>query len=340
MKRVVFVLALTACGGAEVDAPTAILFGEPVQLGDFPSVGFVGAFDGGRLLGSLCTASLISTDTVLTAAHCLEDARVGTHDVYFARELTAFPNLAFATDRWSRAEQWSLHPDYVSARDGLIDEDLALVFLDEPLDASLVGAIADEHVAPYLVVGAPVTIVGYGDDENGLSGPLNKAKSFLSFVNDDTVRVGGKAPEPSRCSGDSGGPTFMVVDDGRLPPERIISVNSFGLVDCDSASTELRVDTHLDWMLTTMQTACDDGLRSGCADGALPRFATPLPTSSPTVPPAPTTTAAPDFEAVTIGEVRAPGGCTTAPGTSGITWVLALGWLLRRGSQFGSPRDP
>lgn len=320
-------LLVCACG-QEIDAPTAILFGERVQIGDFPSVGFVGAFDGNRLLSSLCTGSLVATDTVLTAAHCLEDAREGRHVAYFARELTAFPNLAFSTDRWSPAARWSLHPNYVSANDGLIDEDLALVFLDTPLDESLVATIADESIAEHLVVGAPVTIVGYGDDADGLSGILNKAKSAISFVDDDVVRIGGKSPVPSRCTGDSGGPTFLDVEDGRTPRRRIISVNSFGLVDCDSASTEARVDTHLDWMLGTMQAACDDGDRSGCADGVAPRFATPqLTPPEPSVPPAPTTTTAPEFTPVVLS-ARAPGGCTAVRGL--VSPLLLLGFVLLR----------
>jgi len=310
-----------------------ILFGEQVRVGDFPSIGFLPTFEDGRSAGPLCTASLISPDTVLTAAHCLEDAQP-THEIYFARELTAFPILSFRNDRWSRVQSWVLHPDYVSASEGHIAHDLALLFLDAPVLGVQIPAVADARIAPHLRPGADVHIVGYGQDQNNHSGPLRSAKTVISFVGDEVIRTGGTAPTPSRCSGDSGGPTFMDVADGLEPPRRIVSVNSYGFQTCDSASTEARVDAYLDWIVGTMLAACDEGSRSDtCQDDPSPRMAEPSVRPDAGVSDPPSLGPTPDAGSVEV-PVRPPQpGCRCAhPGPDRLPLVglLLLMPLIRR----------
>lgn len=325
-------LLLASCNpSGELDTmshPSPILYGEEVRVGDFPSVGFLPTFEDGRSAGPLCTASLISPDTVLTAAHCLEDAQP-SYEVYFARELTAFPILSLRNDRWSRVRSWVLHPDYVSASEGHIAHDLALVFLDAPVQGVPIPAVADARIAAHLRSGADVHIVGYGQDQNNHSGPLRSAKSVISFVGDEVIRTGGTAPTPSRCSGDSGGPTFMDVADGLEPPRRIVSVNSYGFQTCDSASTEARVDAYLDWIVGTMHAACDDGTRpETCADDPSPRLADfdAPPDAGPSQPPSLGPT--PDAGTTEVS-VRPPEpGCRCTHPSPGPWPLLGVLWLL------------
>lgn len=335
-----FVVGLAACAPGEAPEtglqPHSILYGEPVQVGDFPSVGFVATFENGRSVGTLCTATLIAEDTVLTAAHCIEDA-LPSQEVYFARDLTAFLVLDFASDRWSRAAGWSLHPAYVPAGgDELIANDIALIFLEAPVEGVEIPAVAGAETAPRLRVGAPVTLVGYGRDETGLSGPLRKAKSVISFVDDDVVRTGGVPPAPSRCSGDSGGPTFMTVDDGLAPSRRVISVNSFGLRGCESSSTEARVDAYLDWIWSTMEGACTDETRVAavCAADPGPRRVEAAPELDAGTPSPPSVGPVPDAGVVDV-TVRPPGeGCRCLGGPRGAPWLALLlglwGFVRRR----------
>ncbi|MCB9651391.1 MAG: S1 family peptidase [Deltaproteobacteria bacterium] len=324
-------LLFAACGGPEppdsARDEAAILYGELVQLGDYPSVGFTGGFADDRNAGPLCSASLIAPDTVLTAAHCLEDFDA-SHEVYFARDLTAFLNLIVKNDRWSLARGWALHPEYVPADEGHIAHDLALLFLDAPVTGVELPALADARIAASLVQGAPVLIVGYGRDETGLSGPLRAAKSTISFVGPEVVRTGGVGA-PSRCSGDSGGPTFMDVPDGLAPERRLVSVNSYGFTSCDSASTEARVDAYLDWITATMASACADGLRpEGCDAQLGPRLAAASPGLDAGVD-APSLGPVPDAGVVDLPFDPPSEGCRCAsPGAGASPLGLLFGLLL------------
>lgn len=299
MRRTLLLsFVLFACdAGVDVgETNRPIRFGETTRVGDFPAVGWLSGLDdrGGR--GPVCTGSLISPTTVVTAAHCFETIEAENLEVYFAREANAFRLRDLITDRWSRGSSYVLHPDYVpAAPDQRIRNDIALVFLDEPVENVQIPYVSDHRIVPHLVVGAPVSIVGFGRDETNLSGPLRKANTILSRVGDLELRNGGREPYPSRCSGDSGAPTYMDVDGEPW----LISVNSAGFADCNSSSIEARFDAYLEWVVEEMHAA----------NAGDPNLLPAAPTPDAGVAPAPSLGDVPDAGFVELSARAAEGGC-------------------------------
>ncbi|MCI0465511.1 MAG: S1 family peptidase [Beijerinckiaceae bacterium] len=154
---------------------------------------------------SFCTASVIASNAVLTAAHCVSG--LGDTRVFYRGsqgKLILFDATAIA-----------IHPGYIpnAARRHLVSIDLALVRLGEPLPAAFKPVeIADSGE---VTIGQRLQIAGFGrgDEEmSGTSGVLRagilvtagpKSKSLAWLVDPDGTGLGG-------CTGDSGAPIFRI----------------------------------------------------------------------------------------------------------------------------------
>ena len=171
--------------------------------------------------GGVCSAIVLSSRTILTAAHCADggvDLRVHWKDGASAPVLIAPSGIA-------------LHPEFnakaITARRRSID--LALLRMAEPLPARFVPATLVDGPLPR--AGAPVALAGYGVLREG------DARSTGIYRSADLVTVepygpgriliwatqagsGGKTPGAGACQGDSGGP--MLDDD-----DAVIAVTSW-----------------------------------------------------------------------------------------------------------------
>lgn len=110
-----------------------------------------------------CTATLIATDLVLTAAHCLFDkatgARIDTRDVSF---LAGWRNGRAAAYRGVRRDV--VHPQYVFSDSGQVDRveyDLALLQLDQPIRLPSITPFATDEGTSF---GSKVGVVSYAKD--------------------------------------------------------------------------------------------------------------------------------------------------------------------------------
>ncbi|WP_371157479.1 serine protease [Jannaschia sp. 2305UL9-9] len=148
-----------------------------------------------------CTAALVTSDIVMTAAHCLYDKttgeRVAAEDIEFQAGL-----------RFGRAEAYRgirrivIHPDYDFGRDdrlGRVGADIALLELDRPVRSG--------HVRPFRTqfrvnAGQTVQVVSYAKDRADAPS-RQEACSILARDNEILVLS---------CSvdyGSSGAPVFM-----------------------------------------------------------------------------------------------------------------------------------
>ncbi|MEQ9502729.1 MAG: trypsin-like serine protease [Deltaproteobacteria bacterium] len=377
MKRLLPLLALTFSCGAPAEYGTTtrrIIEGQPATRAEHPATVallFVEKEPGyDDFAGVGCTGTLVAPDVILTAAHCtVDEAELADYPgltvetyVSWEADLADFglTTMELPADAIGVTEQIR-HPQYlgdaVEVSPGLgEDRDIGLLLLGQragaPL-AELPSAAADARVQS----GEPVMIVGYGQRERQADSELYGAKyaasTFIQEVGALEMQVGGTRDSttvgPSKCYGDSGGPTYLEHDGA--PVVVGVTSRSYNLhEDCDEAGVDTRVGPFVEWIHETMDAWCAAGLRSVDCDPTKPPVEEPPveepPVEEPPVEEPPVTEEPPvmqppqpmppvnEEDPVMRGEIQTlePQGCTSAGAAGfGALWVLfPVLWLARR----------
>jgi V8-like Glu-specific endopeptidase len=189
-----------------------------------PAVGLLNTVKGN--LKGICTATLVGTKTVLTAAHCVDGVSSATFKV---------------GGKTYSATKAVKHGSYVKAV--LNAYDVAVVVLAQQVTGVAPAPLS--KTAPQ--VGEAITVVGYGITKSGLtdSGTKRVAKNAVSKVYNQYFRYSGAGNGAGNvCQGDSGGPTFRQ-EGGR---EVVIGVHSTASVPCGSAGNDMRIDQFYSWI--------------------------------------------------------------------------------------------
>lgn len=274
--------------------PPPIVNGE--QTDDYANVVMLRHTNADASVAFICTGTLITPDTVLTAAHCLTDV-----DGYNLTQVRVSSGSVWTEDVPERqATDWLVHPDYSVSDDGLeITADLGLVFLGEPylLEPAVLHAAAITKAD----VGTPFRYVGWGsssDTTNDQGYYKRVADIPLSGLEGEFLLGYDGEQGSATCGGDSGGPVFAI-EGGTLGS--LVAVHSFGRDDdgticAGSTSGDTRVDLYVDWILGEVDATTDEE-------------ATPKEKAEPE-------------------DEDETGGCTTAAGPAWIGLLLAL--ALRR----------
>jgi trypsin len=219
---------------SEVTRDPRIIGGSQAQSGKFKySVSLQDS------IGHFCGGSLISSDVVLTAAHCAG----GSYDVVIDR-----PNLNNGNSGQTISMKRELpHPQYNSQT---TDNDFNLVFLSEPANMAGIKLVTLNEDSNYPEVGLDVTVVGYGDTNpsdsvSDLSDNLMEVEvSVISNddCDDSSGTIGGysdnyngqisknmictKELNKDACQGDSGGPLCVL---GQNNEDVQVGVVSWGI---------------------------------------------------------------------------------------------------------------
>lgn len=226
-----------------------IVGGEDAGKGEFPwQVGLVG----NGASRPFCGGMLLSSDTVLTAAHCRQSTStfkvvVGEHDV----------SSSDGEQRISPS-QWINHPSYSAS---VYDNDFAIIKLASPVTFS-------DRVSPVCLPSASTnydtkvaTVTGWGTLSSGGSQPNILQKVDVNTMTNaqcsasDTAysaaditanMICARDTGKDSCQGDSGGP--MVTNEGSY--YSIIGVVSwgFGCAQANAPGVYARVTSQLSWI--------------------------------------------------------------------------------------------
>ncbi|CAB9515508.1 Trypsin delta/gamma-like protein CG30031 [Seminavis robusta] len=208
----------------EEEGDTGIIGGITANDDEFP---FYVKFEG----GTLCGGSLISPDTVLTAAHCVDQGpprqvRIGPNSYYGGEVIDTKCAAA--------------HQDFIE-NDKTLMNDVAIIKLKNPVtDTSKLIAINGDSSYPS-TSGTPLTVIGFGLTSNSggdVSTSLQKLETDFVTIDECVDTYSEKVVTPDShicadvrgagdCNGDSGGPVF---DQNRVQ----VGIVSFGYGGCAS----------------------------------------------------------------------------------------------------------
>lgn len=246
-------------------AETGIVNGSPVDAKDPIAASTVDLYyvaPNSSKIMNYCSGTIIGADTILSAAHCFVDASVALNIT--VEELAARTRVGFGTDIVTKADGSKLtfvavnhvtvNPDYKmdnldAAEKGEALYDMSVLHLASalPAGAVVVPMLKD---ATQLQAGTKVTLAGFGVVRGGFfptpATRLMKTEVTIEnpALNPTQFRyqsVDGK----SACSGDSGGPAFLIAADGSL---QVAGVTSWGDGNCEQFGVYTSVPSMLTWI--------------------------------------------------------------------------------------------
>lgn len=209
------------CGAApdeeedDTSATDSAIIGGATDASD-PSIVAIFAHAANSSSGSLCTGTVISSRSVLTAAHCVDPRVVGANNVF---EVYTGTTLNGSSQRLAvSATAFDSAFDPAKLNNG---HDIAVVTLAKA--TTLTPIPVNKTALSSANVGASVRIVGYGASTHTNTGAGTKrtATTTIGAVGSTLLQIGSAQ---QTCHGDSGGPALMKI--GGV--ETIIGVTSYG----------------------------------------------------------------------------------------------------------------
>lgn len=204
-----------------------------------------------------CTGTVIAKNLILTAAHCVDPARIDVLKVYFTKNSEFGEGVVL---RRIKVADYRIFPKFFEPYD--LSFDVAWLKLAEPIpDFALpMPIVVDDKL---LVSRTPVDLAGYGNISFGFSA-MQFEKRFVTvriekFLNRTPFHALLFFREPGKgmCYGDSGGPLFMKVN-GRWTvagvTKGLVTQQFGGNSDCKDTGIYTFPGMYIDWLERTSGT--------------------------------------------------------------------------------------
>ncbi len=242
-----------------------IYYGDPDTTQEHQAVVFLYFNSGGA-----CTGTLIDTDVILTAAHCIDGASAG--EIYFGDNQNNF----YAQ---RNAVQMIPHPNFIYSNNNIAN-DIAIVIMDSDAPSAITPI---PPLPPALEINSSdegnlmLTFVGFGQTETGTSGTKLYVQDTLNneCSNSSGCDLGYTPPYSlaggtisydqnpgGPCSGDSGGPAFIF----RNGNEYIAGITSYGDQNCTQYGVSTKVDYYYSWISQYISGTTAENCTNGIDD--------------------------------------------------------------------------
>jgi hypothetical protein len=260
IAALVGLLVTTSVTGAHAstqEATPEVVGGSAALIADAPwQVALLSSAQTNAYDAQFCGGSLISTQWIITAAHCVYDLVPSQLRIQAGNSA-----LSTTTLGGKSVAEIIVHPDY----DYSVLNDIALVRLSAPLTPVANSIAPIPLVSSTPPVGASVLVTGWGATNNaGTSYPTGLRKATLNILADSVCSgtfaeydsssslCAGKSPftVTAPCFGDSGGP-LAYQSGGQWRLAGLVSYGSSA--GCISGSPDgfTRVSTFVDWIQST-----------------------------------------------------------------------------------------
>ena len=249
---IVFTYLVSICYtnvGAEIRYRPKIVNGHPAATGSYPflvGIENLDEIDVNNPFGHWCGGSLISSNKVLTAAHCFAlrfpDGSLKRRDLSSFRVTANITDYSDSTAQIRSVQSIAIHPDYNLG--GLFDFDVAVLTLDSPVTGLPTVALGNQG---HDKVGKKATVAGWGAEFSGSpfvpthlqSGVIRviPSKSCIDLLKreapakydsvtatDEMIAAEfcASSKPVDACQGDSGGPVFREIE-GKIVQIGIVS---------------------------------------------------------------------------------------------------------------------
>ena len=192
---------------------------------------------------ALCTGTLISSDVVLTAAHCVEDNPSKLHIVFGLNVGKTKEKDIRSADKFIQHSNWGRHMPSGEA-------DLALIHFSGGLVEGFVPVkLATKGLK--LTSGEEVLMAGFGVTDGGAETGAGKLRQTISTILEEhsVTEFVTDGKKSSVCFGDSGGPAFVKTKNELVQWGVASSVTNRA---CDEASIHTAVMGYLPWIKVNM----------------------------------------------------------------------------------------